>query len=124
MERFIFLAILAFFIPAQTLTAKDPQRNLTALSGTYTFNFSDTDEDAVVNVQFRKNNKEYHLTDWLADGKMEDRLRKRKVTFSGAYVSTKLNGDVIVDAEFVCFKLVGKRLEWLAGYKHPLFKQP
>lgn len=121
MKSFILLAILGLS-GASNIIAEDRGRDLSHLSGRYTFNFTDTDESAVVSVQFRRNKEQYRITDWLADGKMEDRIRDRVVTFSGAYVKIEQNGDVIVDAEFVRFRLTKMRLEWLPGYKHPLFK--
>lgn len=124
MKAPLLLTILVLVASSNLVSAQKTERDLTRLSGTYTFNFSDTDEDATVTVRFRKNKEAGAITVWLADGKMEDRVRKRTVTFSGAYVALEPNGIVVVDAEFVRFKLSGKRLDWLPAYKHPLFNDP
>ena len=123
MKASILVTILGLLALSNLVSAEKTERDLTLLSGTYTFNPSDTDEDATVTVRFRRNKEPYAITNWLADGKMEDRIRKRTVTFSGAYVARGPNGAVIVDAQFVRFKLSGKRLDWLPGYKRPLFKE-
>ena len=123
MKAPILITIFGLLASSNLVSGEKKGRDLTPLSGTYTFSFSDTDEDAVVTVQLRRSKEPAGTTDWLADGKMEDRIRKMTVTFSGAHVAIAANGAVIVDAEFVCFKLSGKRLDWLPGYKHPLFKE-
>ena len=118
------LLVFGLFLSVHVFSAERAERDLSPFSGTYTFNFTDTDESATVTVHFRRSKKaDKSLTSWLADGKMEDRSRRLAVTFSGAYVVAKENGDVVVDAQFVRFKLIGKRLEWLPGYEHKLFKE-
>jgi hypothetical protein len=96
--------------------------DLAPYSGTYTFNFSDTDEDATVDVHFRMNNEKYRTADWLADGSIRDVIRKQTVTFTGAWVVVENNGELTIDAGFVRFKITGRRLQWLPGYNHDLFK--
>lgn len=91
-------------------------------AGTYTYNFTDTDEDATVEIRFRKNTERYRIVDWLADGSIRDRIRNRTVEFTGAYVRKADGKSLIVDSEFVRFKISGNRLQWLPGYDHDLFK--
>jgi hypothetical protein len=97
--------------------------DLTPYSGTYTFNFTDTDEHARVEIQFRKNQEPYQSVDWLADGSIRDGIRNRTITFTGAFVSVGENNEITVDAQFVRFKIKGNRLDWLPGYDHELFKE-
>ena len=97
--------------------------DIRSYSGVYSFDFTDTDEDASVVVRFRQNRDPYRLTDWLADGKMEDRIRNRSVTFTNAFVTIEKTGSVVVDAEFVRFRVNGRHLEWIPSYSHPLHKK-
>jgi hypothetical protein len=117
----VFASLLSCASVKDTTTPR-PTLDLASYSGTYTFNFFDTDEDATVDVQFHKNNDPYRIVDWLADGRMRDVIRNRTVTFTGAFVSVGTDGELIVDAEFVRFKVTDRRLQWLSGYGHDLFK--
>jgi hypothetical protein len=106
----------------QNTTIPKHSSNLSLYSGSYTYNSSDTDDDATVDVHFRKNYEQYHSSDWLADGCIRDVIRKRTVTFTGAWVVVESNGELDVNAGFVRFKILGRRLQWLPSYDHDLFK--
>lgn len=112
------VALLVFAVTGHSKPL-DPR----TLDGNYMFVVtSDTDEDARVSVHFRRNSDPYGPT-WLADGTMNDFIRKISIVFKGAEVSIEKNKVVVVDARFVSFKITGKRLEWLPGYTHHLEKE-
>jgi len=92
-----------------------------ALSGTYTFNPSCTDEMAIVKVQIRKaTDKEGDTEEWRADGTMDNSFHGTVVTFKGAFVTVNEDGSVDVSAQFFSFTLKDKELEWGDGYHRGL----
>ncbi len=105
---------------AQELATPKPLMDLSTYSGTYTFNASDTDADAKVNIQFRKNKEKGDGIEWLANGSIRDDIRKQSVTFTGAWVSVEDDGGLIIDAQFLRFKIKGRCLQW-PGYPYDLY---
>lgn len=119
---FMRIPLLALVLCASSVNGYSKPLDPRTLDGNYTFVFSDTDEDAHVSVHFRRNSDKYGPT-WLADGTMNDYVRKISIVFKGAFVSIEKNKVVIVDTRFANFKITGKRLEWLPGYTHHLEKE-
>lgn len=92
-------------------------------SGKYTFNPTDTDEMAIVNVTIRKETKKEGAgSGWRADGTMDNSFHGTTVNFKGAQVTVE-NGAATVHAQFFKFTIKGNTLDWGQGYERTLYRE-
>ena len=107
---------------AEDQEIKITEAELRALEGEYTFNPSDTDEMAVVQVKFRRPTEREGggKDEWRADGKLDNSFHGTVVNFKGAYVY-KDGEEVVVSAQFFGFKLKKGVLNWVPNYDRQLY---
>lgn len=92
-------------------------------SGKYTFNPSETDEMAIVNVTIRKETKKEGAgSGWRADGTMDNSFHGTTISFKGAYVTVE-EDTVTVQAQFFNFTLKGNTLEFGDEYQRLLYRE-